>query len=221
MEVTCSSEALVDFCRTTWHCIPKDRIFYNHGCENPKSYEKIKEQSFACTLNITNLLFCDSCYHGHSRGVQFFIICVPAVRSDPDYISVYLYTTSNVTKWNQVVKHQWVQMVKSEHLEENELALRTWCRSPCVYIHILKASLLFIILLKVYQKSGFLFSGYSDELEDWVSVSSRGKNYSVLPRCHAGSGTHEPTYPMGTVSSVDYFPIRKVAAEWSWPFSSM
>jgi hypothetical protein len=28
MEATCSSEMLVDFQRTTWHCIPEDITFY-------------------------------------------------------------------------------------------------------------------------------------------------------------------------------------------------
>jgi hypothetical protein len=38
MAATCSSETSVDFQRTIWRYIPKDRTLYNHRCENLKSY---------------------------------------------------------------------------------------------------------------------------------------------------------------------------------------
>jgi hypothetical protein len=41
MESTRSSETLVDFQRTTRRYIPEDGTFYNHRCENVKSYKCI------------------------------------------------------------------------------------------------------------------------------------------------------------------------------------
>jgi hypothetical protein len=38
MEATCSSEASVDFQRTTRLYIPEDLTLHNHRCENLKSY---------------------------------------------------------------------------------------------------------------------------------------------------------------------------------------
>jgi hypothetical protein len=38
MEVTCSSERLVDFQRTTWRYMPEHRTLNHHRCENLKSY---------------------------------------------------------------------------------------------------------------------------------------------------------------------------------------
>jgi hypothetical protein len=38
MEATCSSEASVDFQRTTQRYISEDKTLHNHRCENLKSY---------------------------------------------------------------------------------------------------------------------------------------------------------------------------------------
>jgi hypothetical protein len=37
MEATFYSKMLVDFRRSTWHCIPGDKTLHNHSCENIKS----------------------------------------------------------------------------------------------------------------------------------------------------------------------------------------
>jgi hypothetical protein len=39
MEVTCSSETLIDFQRTTRPYIPEERTLHNHRCEELKSYK--------------------------------------------------------------------------------------------------------------------------------------------------------------------------------------
>jgi hypothetical protein len=41
MESICSSETLVDFHWTTWHCISEDRTLHSHYCQNLKS-NKVK-----------------------------------------------------------------------------------------------------------------------------------------------------------------------------------
>jgi hypothetical protein len=39
-QATCSSETLVDFQQTTWHCIPQVRIS-DHCCENLRAYDNL------------------------------------------------------------------------------------------------------------------------------------------------------------------------------------
>jgi hypothetical protein len=45
MKVRCSSETSADFQRTTRRYITEDKTFYNHRCENLKSYKIINVYS--------------------------------------------------------------------------------------------------------------------------------------------------------------------------------
>jgi hypothetical protein len=67
-EATCSSEALVDFQRSTRRYIPEDRTLRNHRCENLISYKGLIAPRTIAELEVCPFLFIRCCLFSMFRA---------------------------------------------------------------------------------------------------------------------------------------------------------